>query len=395
VQICKAQLPKLWQQLPALEALVASAQLQPGPILVGLSGGVDSSVTALILKALGFEVAALFMKNWDEDDGTEFCTAKQDYTDAKAVADRLQIPLHQANFAAQYWDEVFSDFLASYQQGLTPNPDILCNREIKFQVFRDYARRLGFETIATGHYARIVKVEGHPRLLQAKDTNKDQTYFLQAVARERFNNVVFPLGCLSKPQVRSIAAEAGLITSTKKDSTGICFIGERRFQDFLSQYIGIQPGAIVDTQGNQLGEHQGLAFYTLGQRKGLRIGGVRQAAEQPWYVVGKELDSLALIVSQDCDHPALRSRNIELEAVNLLGDVNRFDQWQARVRHRQPLAELAQVSINGDDARIEFKVPQWAVTPGQYLAIYAGEQCLGGGQIVATETASGQRSAAS
>ena len=252
-------------------------------VIVGMSGGVDSSVAALLLKQAGYRVEGLFMKNWEEDDGTEYCTAQEDLEDARAVCTRLDIQLHEANFAAEYWDNVFEYFLDEYRAGRTPNPDILCNREIKFKVFIDYARILGADAIATGHYARIeTSADGQRLLRKGLDTGKDQTYFLQSVSSDQLKNCLFPVGELEKPAVRVLAEEHGLITHDKKDSTGICFIGERRFSDFLKQYIPASPGSIVTLEGNQIGEHDGLMYHTLGQRQGLRIGGVKHAAEAPW-----------------------------------------------------------------------------------------------------------------
>ncbi len=259
-------------------------------VIVGLSGGVDSSVSALLLQEAGYQVEGLFMKNWEEDDGGEYCTAKQDLQDAQAVSDRLNIPLHQANFAAEYWDNVFDHFLAEYQAGRTPNPDVLCNREIKFKVFLDYALLLGADFIATGHYARLKRTpNGQVALLKGLDANKDQSYFLQSVSAEQFERCLFPVGELEKKAVRTRATTAGLITHNKKDSTGICFIGERRFNDFLKTYLPSQPGEIRSTEGAYLGQHQGLMYHTLGQRQGLGIGGVRGTPDAPWYVAARTL----------------------------------------------------------------------------------------------------------
>ena len=275
-------------------------------VIVGLSGGVDSSVSALLLQEAGYQVEGLFMKNWEEDDGGEYCTAKQDLQDAQAVADRLNIPLHQANFAAEYWDNVFDHFFAEYQAGRTPNPDVLCNREIKFKVFLDYALLLGADFIATGHYARLKRMpNGQVALLKGLDANKDQSYFLQSVSAEQFERCLFPVGELEKKAVRARATAAGLITHNKKDSTGICFIGERRFNDFLKTYLPSQPGEIRSTEGAYLGQHQGLMYHTLGQRQGLGIGGVRGTPDAPWYVAGKNLGDNTLLVCQGHDNPSL------------------------------------------------------------------------------------------
>lgn len=381
--------PLLWSYLPKFKKTLENAQLSSSKILVGLSGGVDSSVTAMVLQALGCDVAALFMKNWDEDDGTDYCTAKQDLADAQAVADQLGIPLHTANFAAEYWDSVFESFLKSYQAGFTPNPDVLCNREIKFEVFRDYASHLGFDAIATGHYALMEKTNLGPQLMQSVDANKDQTYFLNGVRPDQLKDVLFPLGCIEKPVVRALAEEAGLATTRKKDSTGICFIGERRFKDFLSQYIQAQPGDICNDTDEVLGRHTGLMYYTLGQRKGIGIGGIAAADERPWYVARKCLKTNRLFIVQDSEHPWLMSQSVQLSSINWITHVRHFVQDQndwtgvARCRHRQALVpvSLAAAEIDSDQPRFTFSAPQWAVTPGQYLVLYHGDICLGGGPI--------------
>ena len=274
-------------------------------VIVGMSGGVDSSVAALILKQQGFQVEGLFMKNWEEDDGTEYCTAKEDFADACAVAEKLGITLHSANFAAEYWDNVFEHFLAEYQAGRTPNPDILCNREIKFRAFLDYALLLGADYIATGHYARRGEGDGRATLCKGLDDNKDQSYFLHAVSYRELEKTLFPLGEIAKPEVRAIAGLHGLATAKKKDSTGICFIGERRFKDFLQQYLPACPGEIYSLDGECLGRHQGLMYHTIGQRQGLGIGGLANHDDAPWYVVDKDLAANRLLVVQGNDHPAL------------------------------------------------------------------------------------------
>ena len=394
--------PLLWQELPQLRQTLAAAQLEGNSILVGLSGGVDSSVTALCLKALGYEVAGLFMKNWDEDDGTEYCTARQDLADAQSVADQLEIKLHTANFSAEYWDQVFEHFLASYKAGFTPNPDVLCNREIKFQVFRDYAKALGFQNCATGHYAFMQRTpEKQPLLCMSHDTNKDQTYFLNAVAAGDFNQVVFPLAHMNKPLVRELATEASLTTQRKKDSTGICFIGERRFQSFLSQYLPAKPGKIVLENGEVVGEHQGLMYYTLGQRKGIGIGGTKQGEEKPWFVAKKDLEQNQLVIVQEQEHPLLMSQSALVTEMNWIS-LPRLEEkagelyWHgfARCRHRQALVPvsirfLEDISNKGQKSlptKIEvfFETPQWAVTPGQYLVLYENQTCLGGGPVLKT-----------
>ena len=348
--------------------------------MIGMSGGVDSAVGALLLQEQGFEVAGLFMKNWDEDDGTEYCTAEADYADAASVCEALGIPLHSANFAAEYWDDVFAAFLADYRAGRTPNPDVLCNREIKFKVFLDYAAALGFETIATGHYARRSAPSQPFQLLRAVDDAKDQTYFLQAVPKGQLARCLFPVGHLAKAEVRRLARQAGLGVAEKKDSTGICFIGERRFRDFLGRYIPPAPGPIVDAAGERLGEHQGLAFYTLGQRQGLGVGGQRGRAERPWYVAAKDQAANALVVTQD--EADLATTTLTATQLNWL-DKPREGRCTAKTRYRQP-DEPCLIELRDDAAHVAFERAQRAVTPGQYVAFYDADACLGGGRIDAT-----------
>ena len=350
------------------------------PIIVGMSGGVDSSVAALLLKQRGHAVRGLFMKNWEEDDGTEYCTAREDLEDAARVCDRLGIELHTANFAAEYWDNVFEEFLREYAAGRTPNPDVLCNREIKFKQFKRYARELGAGAIGTGHYARVSRSEEGTRLLKGVDRNKDQSYFLQALEPGQLDNVVFPVGELEKTAVRELAARHGLHNHRKKDSTGICFIGERRFRDFLSNWVPPDPGPIVDETGRVLGEHAGLAYYTLGQRQGLGIGGLAGRDEAPWYVMTKELSGNRLVVTQN---PAsLESNWLSAVKVNFLaGDARLPFECTAKIRYRQA-DQAARVSWRADGGLlVRFAVPQRAVTPGQYVCFYDGEVCLGGGII--------------
>jgi len=354
-------------------------------VIVGMSGGVDSSVTALLCLDRGYQVEGLFMKNWEEDDGTDYCTAAEDLADAQSVCDRLGIPLHEANFAAEYWDNVFAHFLREYEAGRTPNPDVLCNREIKFQVFAQYAKLLGADLIATGHYARLTREDGHPVLRKAVDENKDQSYFLQSVSAEQFEHVIFPLGDLPKHEVRQIAKRHNLATHAKKDSTGICFIGERRFKDFLKTYLPAQPGDIVDVDGVLLGRHEGLMYHTLGQRQGLGIGGIRGAVEAPWYVVAKDLVSNRLIVAQGNDHPALFCREMKTSEMFWINDAPAMPcGLQVKIRYRQP-DQLCEVETMADGCRIRFDQPQRAVTPGQWACFYDGDICLGGGIIVETD----------
>ncbi|HCC44402.1 MAG TPA: tRNA 2-thiouridine(34) synthase MnmA [Gammaproteobacteria bacterium] len=353
-------------------------------VIVGMSGGVDSSVAALLCIKAGFEVEGLFMKNWEEDDGTEYCTAIEDLADARAVCNKLGIRLHEANFAAEYWDNVFSHFLDEYQAGRTPNPDVLCNKEIKFAVFAEYSKVLGADLIATGHYARIIDENGNRYLAKANDTNKDQSYFLQAVSEKQLTNVIFPLGEFTKSKVRQIAAENGLPTHGKKDSTGICFIGERRFKDFLKEYLPAKPGDIYDVNSNHLGRHEGLMYHTLGQRQGLGIGGVRGAREAPWYVVGKDLVKNQLIVGQGNHHPALFCSRLTVESPHWITHKPVIPgMYQTKIRYRQA-DQACQLKANGNAIEVKFSEPQRAVTPGQWACFYDGEVCLGGGIISET-----------
>jgi tRNA-uridine 2-sulfurtransferase len=353
-------------------------------VIVGLSGGVDSSVAALLLIEQGFEVEGLFMKNWEEDDTTEYCSAAEDLADAQAVADLLHIPLHTVNFSTEYWDRVFAYFLEEYRAGRTPNPDVLCNREIKFRAFLEHAiERLDAGRIATGHYASLVSNDGLCHLMRSEDENKDQTYFLYMLQQSQLRHALFPLGGLKKQRVRQIAAEAEFPNHKKKDSTGICFIGERKFRDFLQRYLPASPGEIEDSAGNIIGRHQGLMYYTLGQRQGLGIGGRRDGDEAPWYVVGKDLRRNRLIAAQGHDHPML------LHDVLIAAQLH----WvsgqppsmplacTARIRHRQQL-QACRIEDPGHGAcRVIFEQPQRAITPGQSIVFYHDRECLGGGII--------------
>jgi tRNA-specific 2-thiouridylase len=353
-------------------------------VIVGMSGGVDSSVSALLLMQQGYAVEGLFMKNWDEDDGTEYCTARADLADAQAVCDRIGIPLHTANFAAEYWDRVFEHFLAEYSAGRTPNPDILCNKEIKFRAFLDYAIDLGADFIATGHYARCRTVDGSTQLLKGLDADKDQSYFLHAVGGTQLARTLFPVGELPKPEVRAIAREHGLATAAKKDSTGICFIGERRFKDFLQRYLPAQPGVIETVDGRTIGEHHGLMYHTIGQRQGLGIGGVAGAGEEPWYVVEKDLARNVLIVAQGAEHPRLYKQALTVSHIDwVAGEPPALPcRLAAKTRYRQP-DQACMLALEGNGYRVVFDQPQRAITPGQSAVFYDGEVCLGGGVIEA------------
>jgi tRNA-specific 2-thiouridylase len=351
-------------------------------VIVGMSGGVDSSVAALLLLEQGYQVEGLFMKNWEEDDGTEYCTAKEDLADAQAVCDKLGITLHKANFAAEYWDNVFEHFLQEYKAGRTPNPDVLCNREIKFKAFLDYARQLGADLIATGHYVRKTTDNGQTLLLKGLDDNKDQSYFLCAIKDEQIEQTLFPVGALEKPQVRELAEKHDLLTHDKKDSTGICFIGERRFKDFLETYLPGQAGDIEDTEGNILGRHSGLMYHTLGQRQGLGIGGIKNQQEAPWYVASKDLDRNVLVVVQGNEHPLLFSNQLTTSEISWINQPEpEFPlRCQAKVRYRQQ-DQACTVIKEGASYKVSFEDPQRSVTPGQFVVLYQDEICFGGGVI--------------
>jgi tRNA-specific 2-thiouridylase len=351
-------------------------------VIVGMSGGVDSSVAALLLQEQGYNVEGLFMKNWEEDDGTEYCTAKEDFADAQAVANRLGIKLHGANFAAEYWDNVFAHFLSEYRAGRTPNPDILCNREIKFKAFLEYALLLGADCIATGHYSRRGESQGRATLLKGLDANKDQSYFLHQVGHAELSRTLFPLGDIEKTAVRALAEENGLATAKKKDSTGICFIGERRFSDFLQRYLPAQPGEIRSLDGEHLGQHQGLMYHTIGQRQGLGIGGLANHGEAPWYVVDKDLERNVLLVAQGNEHPALFKSSLFCGKVLwIAGEAPALPlACAAKVRYRQADQRCTVSPVDGG-FQVDFDQPQRAITPGQSVVFYLGEQCLGGGVI--------------
>ncbi|APZ43657.1 tRNA 2-thiouridine(34) synthase MnmA [Acidihalobacter ferrooxydans] len=358
-------------------------------IIVGLSGGVDSGVAALRLIEQGHRVEGLFMKNWDDDDDADYCAAAEDLEEARRVADTLGIALHKVNFAREYRDRVFSHFLKEYSAGRTPNPDILCNSEIKFRAFLDYARGLGADAIATGHYARI---DAGANLLRGLDPAKDQSYFLHALNREQLAASRFPLGALHKSTVREIARQAGLPNHQRKDSTGICFIGERRFRDFLARYLPAQPGDIVTAQGEVIGRHQGLMYYTLGQRQGLGIGGRSDAGDAPWYVAEKRLENNTLVVVQGSDHPYLFSSGLHAPCMHWIAGAAPAAPFRAtaKVRYRQT-DQPCRVTVRETGVDVHFDTPQRAVTPGQSLVLYAGDVCLGGGVIDSTTDLAGTR----
>ncbi|HUW52786.1 MAG TPA: tRNA 2-thiouridine(34) synthase MnmA [Rhodanobacter sp.] len=356
-------------------------------VMLGISGGVDSSVAALLLQQAGHQVEGLFMQNWEEDERSGPCSTDADRKDAVAVCGRLGIPFHARNFAAEYWDGVFEHFLAEYRAGRTPNPDVLCNREIKFKTFLNEARALGAEKIATGHYARIDRGDdGRYRLLRAVDPGKDQTYFLHALGQQQLAATLFPVGDIEKSRVRELAREAMLPTQAKKDSTGICFIGERDFRSFLAQYIPARPGEMRTPGGERIGEHQGVMYYTLGQRNGLGIGGRHGASGEAWYVVGKDVAANVLLVAQGGENRWLYSRRLQAESATWVAGAAPAADFRctARTRYRQH-DQGCVVSVLGDRLEVRFDEPQRAVTPGQSVVFYAGEVCLGGAVIAATD----------
>lgn len=359
-------------------------------VIVGLSGGVDSSVAALLLLEQGYDVHGLFMNNWDQDEDG-YCSAAEDLQDARSVCEKLGITLHQADFAEDYRDRVFDYFLKEYEAGRTPNPDVLCNREIKFGVFREYAARLGANWIATGHYVRVDHSGDRPRLLKGLDSNKDQSYFLNAVPAAALSNAIFPVGELDKTEVRRLAREHGFDNYGKKDSTGICFIGERHFKRFLEGYLPARPGPIVSAEGEQLGTHDGLMYYTLGQRQGLGIGGLAGRSDDPWYVADKDLDQNTLTVVQGHDHPLMLSDRLTATDVHWIGAVPKTDRpLTAKTRYRQS-DQACTITYPGENRfELVFDSPQRAVTPGQFAVVYAGDECLGGGVIETAVRASDQ-----
>jgi len=353
-------------------------------VICGMSGGVDSSVSAFILQQQGYQVEGLFMKNWEEDDDTDYCTAAADLADAQAVCDKLGIKLHKINFAAEYWDNVFEHFLSEYKAGRTPNPDILCNKEIKFKAFLEYAAEdLGANYIATGHYVRRRGADNNAQLLRGLDSNKDQSYFLYTLSSKQVGQSLFPVGDIEKPIVRAIAEDLDLITAKKKDSTGICFIGERKFKDFLARYLPAQPGNIRTVEGDIIGRHDGLMYHTLGQRKGLGIGGVKGAGEEAWYVVEKDLVNNELIVAQGHDHSALLSTGLIAQQLHWVDrqPIREPLRCTVKTRYRQTDVPCMIEPIDDESIKVIFDEPQIAVTPGQSAVFYLDEVCLGGGII--------------
>ena len=361
-------------------------------IVVGLSGGVDSSVAALLLAREGHDVVGVFMKNWEDDDTDLHCTSREDLIDAAAVADVIGIELEAVNFAAEYRERVFAHFLREYRAGRTPNPDVLCNSEIKFRAFLDHALALGADRIATGHYARVRRAGGRVELLKAIDASKDQSYFLHRLSQEQLAPVLFPLGALEKRRVREIAREAGLPTHAKRDSTGICFIGERPFREFLARYLPRTPGPMLTPDGREVGRHMGLAYYTLGQRQGLGLGGTRGGPEAPWFVAAKDLARNALVVVQGHDHPMLHATRIDaIEPRWIAGEPPKLPaRLAAKTRYRMVDA-ACEIVPTATGLRATFDAPQFAPTPGQYLVVYDGDVCLGGSVIASTEGAAGAR----
>lgn len=353
-------------------------------IIVGMSGGVDSSVTALTLLEQGHHVTGLFMKNWEEDDGTEYCTAMQDLADAQQVCDRLGIELKTVNFATEYWDEVFEVFLSEFKAGRTPNPDILCNKHVKFKAFLNYAiEDLGAEYIATGHYARVREINGEFQLLKGTDPNKEQSYFLYTLGQKALSKTLFPIGHMLKPELRELAKRAGFENYQKKDSTGICFIGERKFKEFLQRYLPTQPGEMRTPEGQYIGKHHGLMYYTLGQRQGLGIGGVKNAPDEPWYVLEKDLENNVLIVGQGHFHPLMLHNSLEAGQLDWCNDkpLTHAIECCAKTRYRQPDQACRLEPLPNNRCRAIFSEPQRAITPGQSVVFYEGEICLGGGVI--------------
>ncbi len=352
-------------------------------VVIGLSGGVDSSVSAWLLKEQGYEVIGLFMKNWEDDDDSEYCSSRQDFIDASSVADVIDIDIEAVNFAKEYKERVFSDFLREYEAGRTPNPDVLCNAEIKFRAFLDHAMTLGADYIATGHYARVRRTDDGVELLRGIDPNKDQSYFLHRLTQEQLDRVIFPVGELHKTKVREIAEKLALPNAKKKDSTGICFIGERPFREFLSRYLPTHPGPIRIPDGTVVGEHMGLSFYTLGQRKGIGVGGMQNSTGEPWFVAKKDLKTNTLWICQGHDHPWLLTREITSEIPSWVAGhaPDMGEPLTVKTRYRQKDGPCELVRVDDERFTLSFSEPQWAATPGQSAVLYRGDVCLGGGFI--------------
>ncbi|ABW18438.1 tRNA 2-thiouridine(34) synthase MnmA [Alkaliphilus oremlandii] len=350
-------------------------------VVIGMSGGVDSSVAALLLKQQGYDVVGIFMKNWDESDELGYCTSAEDYEDVRRVCDQIGIPYYSVNFEKEYWDRVFTYFLNEYKAGRTPNPDVMCNKEIKFKAFLDHAIKLGADYLATGHYAQVDYSDGEYRLLRGVDTNKDQTYFLNQLNQYQLSKAMFPVGHLQKKDLRQIALDAGLATASKKDSTGICFIGERNFKEFLSNYLPAKPGKIISLDGEVKGKHDGLMYYTLGQRKGLGIGGA--GTGEPWFVVDKDLEKNILYVTQGETHPSLYSRGLIGADLQWVSENPKPSviKCTAKFRYRQPDQGVTVYVEEGNTCRVMFDEPQKAITPGQAVVFYDGVVCLGGATI--------------
>jgi tRNA-specific 2-thiouridylase len=354
-------------------------------VVVGMSGGVDSSVAAYLLKQQGHDVVGLFMKNWEDDDTDEYCSSRQDFLDAVSVADRIDIPIEVVNFSGEYKDRVFSHFLAEYQAGRTPNPDVLCNAEIKFKAFLEHANTLGADYIATGHYAQVRKAGDVFQLLKGEDGTKDQSYFLYRLNQTQLASTLFPIGHLYKREVRKIARELKLPNFSKKDSTGICFIGERPFREFLNRYLPHEPGEIQTPQGKVIGRHIGLMYYTIGQRQGLGIGGMRDGGDEPWFVAGKDMTRNVLVAVQGHHHPALLRSTLKATDLTWISGKQPHCNWvyAAKTRYRQIDAPCAITDLTQDFCQVDFAQDQWAITPGQSVVIYESKVCLGGGIIFA------------